>query len=59
LLGTWGWRWLLFFSLQGLLLAVEAQVKRAGRATGLSLHPVCCSLAVLLVLGVTADGCFW
>lgn len=53
-----GWRWLAFFSLQGLLLAAESGLKRRCAAAGLRLHPAVASLAVLLVLGVTADTLF-
>jgi hypothetical protein len=53
-----GWRWLAFFSLQGLLLALEGGLKRRAAVAGLSLHPAVASLAVLLVLGVTADALF-
>lgn len=56
---SWGWRWFVFFSLQGLLLAVESALKRRCAKLGLQLHPVAASLAVLLVLGVTADEFFW
>jgi hypothetical protein len=59
LLRAWGWRWLAFFSLQGPLLAGEAALKRRARAAGLSLHLRVASLAVLLVLGLTADAFFW
>ncbi|WIA19537.1 hypothetical protein OEZ85_004146 [Tetradesmus obliquus] len=55
----WGWRWLAFFSLQGLLLAGEGGVKRRAAAFGLVLHPAVASLGVLLALGVTADSLFW
>lgn len=55
----WGWRWLAFFSLQGLLLAGEGGVKRRAAAAGLVLHPAVASLGVLLALGVTADSLFW
>lgn len=54
----WGWRWLAFFSLQGLLLAGEGGVKRRAAAAGLVLHPAVASLGVLLALGVTADSLF-
>jgi hypothetical protein len=53
-----GWRWLAFFSLQGLLLALESALKRRAAAAGLRLHPGVASLAVLLALGVTADNLF-
>jgi hypothetical protein len=53
-----GWRWLAFFSLQGLLLALESGLKRRAAAAGLRLHPAVASLAVLLALGVTADNLF-
>jgi hypothetical protein len=53
-----GWRWLTFFSLQGLLLALESGLKRRAAAAGLRLHPAVASLAVLLALGVTADNLF-
>lgn len=56
---TWGWRWFVFFSMQGLLLAAESVVKRRCKRSGLQLHPVVASLAVLLVLGMTADAFFW
>lgn len=53
-----GWRWFVFFSLQGLLLACEGSLKRLCQAAGLALHPVVARLAVLLVLGITADAFF-
>jgi hypothetical protein len=53
-----GWRWLAFFSLQGLLLALESGLKRRAAAAGLRLHPVVASLVVLLAVGVTADTLF-
>lgn len=59
LLRHWGYQWFLFFTLQGLLLAVEGKCKRAARAAGLQLRPFVSHLAVLLVLGVTGDVLFW
>jgi hypothetical protein len=53
-----GWRWLAFFSLQGGLLVLEGGLKRRCVAAGLVLHPAVASLAVLLVLGLTADTLF-
>lgn len=59
LLRHWGYQWFLFFTLQGLLLAVEGKCKRAARAAGLQPRPFVSHLAVLLVLGVTGDVLFW
>lgn len=59
LLRTWDYRWFVFFSLQGALLAAEGRVKRAARTAGLQLHPFVSHLAVLLVLGVCADSLFF
>jgi hypothetical protein len=52
-------RWFVFFALQGLLLAAESSMRRHGQKLGLALHPRIASLAVLLLLGMTADAFFW
>eukprot|EP00878_Enallax_costatus_P007911 GHUV01008276.1.p1 GENE.GHUV01008276.1~~GHUV01008276.1.p1 ORF type:complete len:481 (+),score=169.26 GHUV01008276.1:824-2266(+) len=56
---TWGWKWFVFFSLQGLFLALEGSVKRRCSKLGLRLHPRVAILAVLLALGVVGDVFFW
>lgn len=53
------WRWLVFFSMHGVLLVAEASIKRVATHAGLRLHPRVSSLAVMLVLGLTADWLFW
>eukprot|EP00877_Chromochloris_zofingiensis_P004344 jgi/Chrzof1/13910/Cz08g17040.t1 len=55
----WDWTWLMFFTMQGPLLAVEGILKRRSKQYGLTLDPAVARLAVLLVLGIAADLWFW
>jgi hypothetical protein len=54
-----GYEWLLFFTLQGPVMALEKPLKRRARALGFELHPWVSPLAVLMVLNVMADLWFW
>ncbi|GBF93523.1 hypothetical protein Rsub_06656 [Raphidocelis subcapitata] len=58
-LRRWGWRWAAFFALQAPLLMAERAARRAAAAAGAAPRPAVARLAVLLALGVAADGLFW
>ena len=53
------YEWLLFFTVQGPVMALEKPLKKWARGLGFELHPWVSPLAVLMVLGVMADLWFW